>query len=122
MKGFSKSWNKSRLPRKQRKYRYKAPLHIKSAMLCSHLSKELRQKSGRRSLRVRKDDKVRVMVGQFKNREGKVTRVDTKRQKLYIENVEMAKKDGSKAFYPVDASNVMIIELNMDDKKRKVKK
>jgi len=122
MKSFSRSWKSSGLPRKQRKYRYKAPLHLRSKMLGSHLSKDLRQKYGRRAMRVRKGDRVRVMVGQFRKKEGKVTRVDTKKQKIYIENVEVAKKDGSKAFYPVNASNVMIIELNMDDKKRKVKK
>jgi large subunit ribosomal protein L24 len=120
MKKFSSSWKSSKLPRKQRKYRYQAPLHLKSEMLGAHLSKELRTKYGRRSIRVRKGDKVRVMVGQFRKREGKVTRVNTRKLKIYIENVDITKKDGSKAFYPIDPSNVLVIELNADDKKRKL--
>ena len=31
------------------------------------------------------------------------------------------KKDGSKAFYPIYVSNLMITELNLDDKERKIK-
>ena len=50
--------------RKQRNYRHKAPLHIKQKFVSAHLSKELRQKCGRRSLGVRKGDKVKVTTGQ----------------------------------------------------------
>ncbi len=60
-KEFSKEWNKSKKPSKQRKYIANAPLHIKSSFLSSHLSKELRVKYGKRSLRVKKDDKVTIM-------------------------------------------------------------
>jgi large subunit ribosomal protein L24 len=117
MKKFSKSWRSSKSPKKQRKYRYNAPLHLRSGMLSSHLSKELSKKYGRRNIRIRKGDKVRVCTGQFKKREGKVTSVNIKKLKVYIENVDITKKDGSKALYPVDPSNVLILEL-ADDKYR----
>lgn len=117
-KDFSKHWKASSQPRKQRKYRYNAPIHIKSKFLNSHLSKELRKKYNRRSIRIITGDKAKILRGQFKGIEGKVDRVDAKHIKIYISKAEMNKKDGSKAFYPIDPSNVMITELNLNDKKR----
>jgi large subunit ribosomal protein L24 len=120
MKKFSKSWRSSKSPKKQRKYRYNVPLHLKTGLLSSHLSKELRLKYGRRAIRVRKGDKVRITTGQFRKREGKVTRVNTKKVKVYVENVDITKKDGSKAFYPIDPSNLLVLELT-EDKYRNLK-
>jgi large subunit ribosomal protein L24 len=117
-KEFSNHWISSTQARKQRKYRANAPLHIKANYLSGHLSKELRTKYGKRSLRIRVGDRVKIMRGQFRNIEGKVDRVDLKRTKLYIGKAEISKKDGSKALYPIDPSNVMITELLLEDKKR----
>ncbi|MCD6275005.1 MAG: 50S ribosomal protein L24, partial [Candidatus Aenigmarchaeota archaeon] len=47
---FSKSWVKSKQPRKQRKYRHNAPKHIRQKFMHANLSKELREKYNRRSL------------------------------------------------------------------------
>ena len=118
---FSKSWISSTKPNKQRKYRFNAPAHIRGSFLNVHLSKELRTRYSMRSLRVRVGDKVRIMRGQFKKLEGKVEEADLKNSKIYISKVEHTKRDGTKARYPIDPSNVMIVELNTDDKKRLVK-
>jgi len=115
---FSKHWNKSKQPRKQKKYIANAPLHIKSKFLNSHLSKELIQKYGRRSFRVITGDKVKVMRGQFKGKDGKVERVNMKKSTVYVTKMEKEKIDGSKTLYPLKASNLQIIELKLDDKKR----
>jgi large subunit ribosomal protein L24 len=117
-KKWCKSWNRSVQPRKQRKYISNAPLHVKSSLLCSHLSKELREKHKIRSIRVKKGDKVKVMTGQFKGVIGKVDKVDTKKSKLYIVGVDQLKLDGTKAQYPVHSSNVLIVELDLNDRKR----
>jgi large subunit ribosomal protein L24 len=117
-KEFSTSWKASKQPRKQRKFRFNAPLHIRGRMIISPLSKDLRKKYGMRSLRVKKGDKVKIMRGQFKGKEGKVDKVDLKKYKIIIDKAEVVKKDGSKTFYPIDPSNVMIIDANSDDKKR----
>jgi large subunit ribosomal protein L24 len=117
-KKFSASWNASKQPRKQRKFRFNAPLHIRGRMIISPLSKDLRKKYGMRSLRVKKGDKVKIMRGQFKGKEGKVDRVDLKKYKIIIDKAEVVKKDGSKTFYPIDPSNVMIVDANSDDKLR----
>ena len=115
---FSRTWEKSKQPRKQRKYRYKAPLHIKTKFMAAHLSKELRQKHNKRSFPVRKGDKVQVMRGQFKKKIGKIARADLKKSKVYIEGIEIMKKDGTKTLYPINPSNLLILEFNLDDKKR----
>ncbi|HDM43770.1 MAG TPA: 50S ribosomal protein L24 [Candidatus Woesearchaeota archaeon] len=117
-KKFSKSWIRSKQPRKQRKYRYNAPLHIRGKFLHCHLSKELRKKYGKRALRLRKGDKVKIVRGEFKGTVAKVSRVDLKRMKVYLENVMRERRDGRKVAVPFDASNLMITELNLEDKMR----
>ena len=115
---FSTSWKKSRQPRKQRLYRYNAPLHIKRRFARAHLSKELRAKYNRRSLGLRKGDKVKVVRGQFKKTEGKIEKINTKRERLYIDGISVVKKDGTKVSYPINPSNVIITELSLDDRMR----
>lgn len=117
---ISKSWNRSIQPRKQRKFVHNAPLHIKpKIMLISTLSKELRKKHNKRNMRIRKGDTAKIMRGQFKGKKGKANEIESKAGKVYLEGIEHIKKDGTKAFYPLKASNLMITELNLDDKKRK---
>jgi len=118
-KDFSTSWKSSTQPRKQRKYLYNAPSNIKSKMLGSHLSKELKEKHNKRTMRPIKGDKVRVMKGQHKNKSGKIERIDVNKMKAYITGIDMIKKDGSKVIYPIHVTNLQIVELNLEDKKRK---
>lgn len=118
---FSTAWKASTQPRKQRKYAYGAPLHLKQKDLHVHLTPELRQKYGIRNVRVRKGDKVKIIRGQFAKKEGKVERVELKRARLFMSGAEMIKKDGSKVQYPLHPSNLLIVELDLNDKKRKAK-
>ena len=115
---FSGSWIKSKQPRKQRKYRHNAPLHIKQKFVGVHLSKDLRKKHNKRSMNLRKGDSVKVVRGQFKNKTGKIEEVNLKKTSVYVSGIEIVKRDGTKARYPIHPSNVMITELNMDDKMR----
>jgi|SRR3989344_7262470 len=118
-KKWNKKWKASVLPRKQRKYAYNAPLHVLRKLLSVHLSKELRQKYGKRNIKLRKEDTVKILRGQFKGKIGKVARIDVKHQKIYVDGVNIIKRDGSKIFYPINPSNLMITELYLDDKIRK---
>ena len=115
---FSKSWRSSKQPRKQRKYRYNAPLHIKQQFMHAHLSKELRKKYNRRNLGLKKGDTVKIVRGQFKKHTGKVDRIDLKKTRVYVTGTEITKKDGTKTTYPIHPSNLIINELNIDDKMR----
>jgi large subunit ribosomal protein L24 len=104
-------------PKKQRLFLRTADKHQAGRFLHSTLAKPLRQKHGMRSLRVRTGDSVKVMRGSFAGKEGKVEHVDTRRMAIFIDKIEVFKKDGSKARRPVHPSNLMITELS-DDKKR----
>jgi len=115
---FSKNWIASRQARKQRKYRSKAPLHIKRRMTAAHLSKELRQKYHRRSIALRKEDTVKVMKGKFKGKTGKIMELNTKKGAAYIEGIQRTKKDGTKVNVPTQASNLLVTALALEDKKR----
>ncbi len=109
----------SRQPRKQRKLLYTAPMHRRQKMVCAHLSGELREEYGRRSLPVRKGDKVRVLRGDFKGHEGIVERVDLKRMRIFVTGVTVQKSDGTERLYPLHPSNVEIVKLELRDEERK---
>lgn len=115
---FSTSWIGSKQPRKQRKYRYNLPLHLRHKLMSANLTKDLRKKYGRRNVPVRKNDVVKVMRGKFKKKTGKVSIVNLKKLKVAIENLQVQKKDGTKVNVYFDPSNIQIIELNVDDKER----
>ncbi len=117
---FSTTWNHSKQPRKQRKFAKNAPLHIKrKVVLSAHLSKELREQYGKRSMTVRKGDKVKVLRGDFKNKTGIIDSVSVVRGLVKIRGIEVIKKDGTKIMKSIPASNLEIIELNLDDAERK---
>ena len=118
MKFWSKHWKSSKKPRKQRKYVYHAPLHIRHKFLSTHLSKELREKYKKRAFPVRKGDEVQVMKGKFKKKSGKISRVDLNKIKVYIDGITRKKVDGSEVQVPIHPSNLKIINLNLEDKKR----
>ena len=118
MKKFSKTWKSSKKPRKQRKFRLGAPLHVKQKFVHTHLSKDLRKKYNKRSIGLRKGDKIRIMLGQFRKHEGKVERIDMKKTRVFVNGVEITKKDGTKKMIALNPSNLMITELNLDDKFR----
>ena len=115
---FSSAWKGSKKPRKQRKYRAEAPLHTKKKFVHAHLSKDLRKKYGKRSIGLRKGDKVRVMVGRFRKHEGKIENVDLGKTRIFVSGVEITKRDGTKKLLPLQPSNLMITELSLDDKLR----
>lgn len=115
---FSKAWKSSKQPRKQRKYQKNAPLHIKHRLLSVNLSKQLREKYKKRNIPIKKGDTIKLLCGQFRKKTGKISRVLLKKTRVYIDGIELIKKDGSKVPYPVHPSNLMITELNLDDKKR----
>ena len=118
---FSKHWEASKQPRKQRKFIANAPLHIKRKFLSVNLSKDLRKKHRQRNVVVVKGDTVKIMRGKFSKKQGKVTEVKIKLQKIYIENIQRKKTDGSKVNIPLRPSNLQIVELNLEDRKRKLK-
>lgn len=108
----------SKQPRKQRKFRYKAPLHVRHKLMGVTLSEELRERYETRSLPVKKGDTVLVMRGDFKEQEGKVEKVDLKNYRLMIEGVSVQKPDGNQVFHSIHPSKVMLVDLDLEDEER----
>ncbi len=87
----------------------------------SQLSTELRERHGKRSVRPRVGDSVKIVRGEFKDIEGKVTKVDPKVGVVNVEGVTREKLKGGTAPVPIPSSNVVVTALILDDKQRKRK-
>jgi len=118
MTEWNPNWNSVKDRRKQRKYIYNAPIHVRRKLMSAHLSKELREKYKRRSFPIKKGDKVKVMRGNYKGLEGKVIKVDLRNYRVYVEGATMKRNDGTTVYYPIHPSNLMIVELDLSDKAR----
>ena len=105
-------------PGKQRKHLYNAPAHLRHKFMAAPLSQELISSKGAKALPVRKGDTVRIMRGDNKGFEGKVSRIDLKRYRIFIEGLTREKVDGTNIFVSVHPSKVMIKNLKLDDKWR----
>ncbi|MDA4122064.1 MAG: 50S ribosomal protein L24 [Thaumarchaeota archaeon] len=87
----------------------------------SRLSDDMRNKYGKRTLRPRKGDSVKIVRGGYKGIEGKVSRVDGQKGKVYVEGVNREKIAGGTALAAIDASKVVLTNIVLDDKLRKRK-
>ncbi len=97
---------------------YQAPHHFKSKQLGSMLSKELQEKYHKHSARVVEGDNVKVMRGEFKGIEGKVTQVSSEKNGVAIEGIKREKLKGGNVDLYIHTSNLMITSLNLEDKWR----
>lgn len=120
-KKFSNSWKSSTQTRKQRKYVYNAPNHIRHKFMSVTLAKDLRSTHGVRNVPVRTGDTVEVTTGQFKGMSGKVSKVNLAKVRVYVEGVTQNKRDGTAVMYPIHPSNLKITKLDLGDELRKAK-
>lgn len=107
-------------PRKQRYFRYNAPLHIRQHFVRVRIEKTLRSKLGTksRSIRVSKGDTIRVMAGAKRGTTGKVTRVNLRDSTIYIDGLVKKDARGKEYSIPVRAENVYVTDINTTDKRR----
>jgi large subunit ribosomal protein L24 len=110
---------KTTQPRKQHKMLHEAPSHIRSKLFSAPLSSTLKDTHKTRSVPVRTGDTVRIMRGDKKGVEGKVTRIDRSKYRLFVEGITREKVDGTAIQVPLHPSKVMITSLNLDDKRRR---
>jgi large subunit ribosomal protein L24 len=61
---------------------------------------------------------VKIVRGDFAGIEGKVTDLDTKARRLFVEGVTREMTSGTSTNVSVHSSKVMITKLNLDDKWR----
>ena len=118
MKTFSLNWKSSSDTSKQRKYRLNSPLHLKRDFMAAHLAPDLRGKYSTRSLSIREGDTVKVMKGEFAGLTGKINRVELKKGTVYIDGAERIRKDGTKSFFPLRPSSLLLVDLSIEDKRR----
>jgi large subunit ribosomal protein L24 len=94
------------------------PKHMTERMLRSPLSRALREKYGRRNVRVIAGDTIKVMRGEYSGIEGKVEKVNMKRGSLAIEGIQREKVRGGNVKVEINSTNVVVTELDLDDKLR----
>ena len=64
---------------------------------------------------------MRIVRGEFKDIEGKVTQVDPKSGVVNVEGVNREKLKGGNAPVPIRSSNLVVTSLALEDKLRKSK-
>jgi len=100
---------------------HNAPLHKKRKWISSHLAENLLLKYDRRSLPVVKGDTVKVMRGNYRGHEDKISKVNVRDQTVEIEGVTITTAKGTKLAKPIHASTLLITKLNVTDKWRRRK-
>jgi large subunit ribosomal protein L24 len=108
----------SKSPRKNRRRVRNAPMHERKKMLKARLDEFLQEEYGLRSLVIKKGDLVRIMRGQFRDTESKVTLVSYKKGIVYLDNTTITKADGKEAVVPIHPSNLMLVKLEMDEERK----
>jgi len=106
-------------PRKQRRNLFQAAHHQRYKRFSAPLSGDLKKAHNINALPVRRGDSVRIMRGDRKGFEGKVTRVDRTNYRVFVEGVTREKVDGSTMLVPIHPSKVLITSLNLEDKWRR---
>jgi len=101
------------------KWLIKAPLGKRQKMVASTLSTDLREKYKRRSVSVRKGDKVKIMRGDFAGTSGEVLQVDLRDYSVLVSGINIKKANGTEVPKALHPSNLMIIELFTEDKERR---
>jgi large subunit ribosomal protein L24 len=111
----------TRQPSKQRKQTERASLHEKQKQVRSTLSEDLREEYDRRRARVNAGDTVEVLRGDFAGEEGEVVDVDLRETAVYVEDVTLEKADGEEVGRALDASNLRIVDLDLEDDRREAR-
>jgi large subunit ribosomal protein L24 len=109
----------SEQPSKQRTGAERAPLHERHKQVRATLSDDLREQYGQRSVTVNEGDTVEVLRGDFAGEEGEVLDVDLKRTSVSVEGVTVEKADGEEVPRRLEASNLRVTDLDLDDPVRR---
>ena len=111
----------TRQPSKQRTNQRRAPLHEKQKQVRATLSEDLREEYGQRNVRVNAGDTVEVMRGDYAGEDGEVAAVNLDDATIHVEGVTVEAADGEEVPRPVDASNLRVTDLTLDDDRREAR-
>lgn len=98
-----------------------APIHVRSSRMKAPLLQDLRLKYGIPSARVRKGDSAKIMRGEYKGVEGKITGIFPESGRVTVEGVSKEKVAGGNAPVQIHASNIALTALDLGDPWRKKK-
>lgn len=115
---FNTSVSSSR--RKQRKAHFTAQGTDLTKQFTAQLSKSLQEEFSIKRIPIRPNDRVKILVGKFKAKEGKVVKVNRHQKKICIEDCTITKKDGVIKYIGVHPSNVRITGLSMEKDRPKM--
>ena len=93
-------------------------MHIRQHFVHATLDEKLRKEYGRRSIALRKGDKVEIMRGVFAGVKGEVKEVDVKHTRILVDGAKRKKVDGTEVHVPLHPSNLRILDAVMDDRRR----
>ncbi|MFB6092202.1 MAG: 50S ribosomal protein L24 [Haloquadratum sp.] len=108
-------------PHKQRTRTQNAPLHERHEQVRATLSEDLREEYGQRNVRVNAGDTVEVLRGDYAGTEGEVVEVDLRDTAVFVEDVTVEKADGEEVPRPLEASNLRVTELDLEDDRREAR-
>jgi len=111
--------NRSSQPRKMRALLHSGSICVRNKSLSATLSKDLKEKHSYDHVTLRKGDTVKIMRGDFKGIEGKVSKTFSKTGQINVEGVTREKLKGGTVQVKINASKVMVTSINMDDKLRR---
>jgi len=97
----------------ERKNYHNAKLHERRKKLHAHISKELKGKlkKKRRSILLRKGDKVKIVRGVESGKTGKIAQISTSKRKVYIEAVTTRTAKAKEVLIPIQPSNLVVLEI-----------
>jgi large subunit ribosomal protein L24 len=111
----------SEQPTKQRTEVDRAPLHERHRQVRATLSDDLREEYDTRSVTVNAGDTVEVLRGDYAGEEGEVIEVDLKKGVVHVEDVTQETAEGEDVPRPLDASNLRVTDLDLDDPVRQTR-
>jgi len=97
---------------------YRAMNQTMSKQVSTPISKDLRKKYSRRSIRIMINDTVKVIRGEYKGLAGKVAKISIESNSVAIEGNKKEKLKGEKIDVYIHSTNMIITSLNTDDKWR----
>ncbi|MCV0430012.1 50S ribosomal protein L24 [Nitrosopumilus sp.] len=97
---------------------YQSTYTTKSKQLGSALSKDLQKKYGKRSVRVVEGDSIKIVRGEFKGVDGKISKISTQKSSVAVEGIKKEATKGEKYDVYIHTSNLVVTSLNGEDKWR----
>lgn len=100
---------------------YDSPQHIVSKRVNAALSESLQSQYNKKTIRIRQNDVVKILRGEYQNLDGKVTNIYVKEGMISVDGITREKLAGGTIPVKIHASNVVVTSLDLKDSKRKEK-